>query len=526
MLKKLGESRASIGHFSPSILRLGRIIGVVFAFLVASIVTYKLYIVPKWRPASTTIALPTDHHLDTCPKQLEWLNNLTITFPINYARRDILVAPNFNKTRESVTKIHEPLFPETQIIDLMTDAQVKLQHCVEPLLLEVPPTPKQPVDASHVIFGMATLLDRLELSIIDLQRWLAHTNARLFIIAMGPDETDPDPNQMAEMESKMRSLGLKVTIFKRLGEEDSMPERYFSLVKLMYENREQESKWMGVIDDDTFFPSMHSLVEMLDAHEPEERWYLGAMSEEWWAVVRYGMMAFGGAGIFLSMPLAAALDTHYDDCKERSGAGAGDMRIRECIIWHTDTKLTHIPGLHQIDMHGDRSGLYESGRLPLSLHHWKEGWWDEGGYGTWFPMAAMHLIADICGDCFLQRWQFEGDMVLSNGYSISTYPTGAWARLEKEDHLGRLENTWNEAGTVEGSNNPGWDHYLGPLRPMLKLEEEKVQYRFLDAVAENGGVRQFYIHLGLDGQFDTLLELFWLVKQDQDAPADQKDQGG
>jgi len=474
----------------------------------------------KWKPTSMNIALPTEHHLDSCPRRLDWLGNLTITSPVKYARRDVIVRPNPETHRASVTKIDGPLFPETQVIDLMAGPEIYLKHCMEPLLLDVPASPKEPLDASHMIFGMATLLDRLELSIIDLQRWLAHTNAQLIIIAMGPDEIDPDPKQMVEMQSKMRSLGLKVTIVERLSEEDSMPERYFSLVKLMYEHREPETKWMAVIDDDTFFPSMHSLIEMLDPYDPKEHWYLGAMSEEWWAVVRYGFMAFGGAGVFLSMPLAAVLDANYDDCKRRSGAGAGDMRIRECIVWHTDTKMTHVPGLHQIDMHGDRSGIYESGRLPLSLHHWKEGWWDEQGYGTWFPMAAMHLVADVCGDCFLQRWQFEGDVVLSNGYSIAEYPTGAWNELATKDHLRRPESTWLEAGIVEGSNNAGWDHYVGPVRPALTLEEEKIQYKFLDAAAVDGGVRQFYIHLGLDGDFDTLLELFWTGLRESEANQD------
>ena len=526
VFKTTRECRGGVHRVNPAILRLGRVAALFLIFFAAFAAIYKSYIGPKWRPASIKPVPSIDYQLETCPKRLDWLNDLTITFPVNYARRDIIVNRNPNTTRDSITKIAGPLIPEVQIIDLTADAEVELEHCMEPLLLEVPVTPKEPVDASHVMFGMATLLDRLELSIIDLQRWLAYTNAELFVIAVGPNEKDPDPKQMSEMESKMRNLGIKTTIVRRLGKEDSMPERYFSLTKLMYKHRKPETKWMSIIDDDTFFPSMHSLIEMLDTHDPAERWYLGAMSEEWWAVVHYGMMGFGGAGIFLSMPLVIVLDAHYDDCRKRSRAGAGDMRIRECILWHTDTKLTHIPGLHQIDMHGDRSGLFESGRLLLSLHHWKEGWWDESGYGTWFPMAAMHSVADICGDCFLQRWQFGGDVVLSNGYSIASYPTGAWKEVEKNDQLERPEYTWGEAGVVEGSNNPGWDHYLGPLRPALKLEEEKIQYRFLDAVAADGGVRQFYIHLGLDGEFDTLIELFWTEKREPETSADTKQSAG
>ena len=491
----------------------GRNIALLLILLATLAAVANFYMHGSWisKPAKFTI-LP-DSHPEPCPNRLDLPKDFTITFPVQYARRDIIVKQNPKMIRESVTLIDAPLFPEQQIIDLISNPQEELQNCFEPLLLDVPLSSHEPADASHIILGMATLLDRLEQTVVDLQRWLSHTNAHLFVIAMAPDETDPDPATMAETESKMRDLGMRVTIVNRLDENDGMSQRYFSLVKIMYEHRQPETKWMAIIDDDTFFPSMHNLMGILGSFNSEEEWYIGAMSEEWWAVVRYGLMGFGGAGIFLSMPLAAVLNANYDDCRTRSGASAGDMRIRECIIWHTNTKLTHVPGLHQIDMLGDRSGLYESGRLPLSLHHWKTGWWDEGGHGAEFPMAAMHLIADVCGDCFLERWQFDGDLILSNGYSIAQYPTGAWTKLRSESHLDRPENTWNEAGVVEGSNNAGWDHYLGPLRPKLELEEEKIQYRFLHAVAVDGGVRQFYFHSGVSGDLDTLLELLWMGKE-------------
>ncbi|XMA10916.1 hypothetical protein WAI453_003707 [Rhynchosporium graminicola] len=36
----------------------------------------------------------------------------------------------------------------------------------------------------------------------------------------------------------------------------------------------------------------------------------------------------------------------------------------------------------------------------------------------------MHHAAEICDSCFLQRWQFGRDTVLSNGSSIAHYPDG------------------------------------------------------------------------------------------------------
>ena len=477
---------------------------------IGAIVATYLYTKAGWKPDLPNLPLPVDQGPESCPNHLKWLADLDVTFPVRYVRRDIIVNEEPDAKRESITKLEVPLFLESQVVDPVGDPNVKLEHCAEPLVLDVSPkTPYDAVDASHIIFGMSTELERLEKSMPYIERWLPQSKAQLFVIVVGPDETEPDPKAMKDVQAKLRKAGLNIELFSPLAKDDHMAERYFSLVKLICTHREPSTKWIAIMDDDTFFPSMHNLVSSLNTRDSSQEWYIGAMSEEWWAVVRYGMMAFGGAGVFLSIPLAAVIDANYQDCKDRSGASAGDMRIRECIIWHSDTKLTHLEGLHQIDMHGDVSGVYESGRLPLSLHHWKQGWWDLQGYGTWFPLHKMHFVADVCGGCFLQRWWFDGDVVLANGYSISMYPTGALDGLEKSGQLGRVEDTWEDAGVVEGSNNKGWDHYLGPLRPPLELEREKIQYRFLDAKQEERGVRQWYLHMGVDGELDTLFELLW-----------------
>ena len=162
----------------------------------------------------------------------------------------------------------------------------------------------------------------------------------------------------------------------------------------------------------------------------------------------------------------------------------GGHKIYECIHRHTKTSLTSLPGLHQIDIHGDRSGVFESGRQLLTIHHWKEGYWDEKGqgldairYGRWFPMEQMSLVTDVCNRCYLQRWQFGQDTILSNSYSISVHPKGALKATKKKTlSLDKMEYTRVTLVKVDDSYNKGWTHYLRPLRPKLKLEEEKMQY--------------------------------------------------
>lgn len=208
--------------------------------------------------------------------------------------------------------------------------------------------------------------------------------------------------------------------------------------------------------------------------------------------------------------MAKIIDEHNDECKGSPRTTAGDITVMDCIYRFSTTKLTHIPGLHQIDMHGDLSGFYESGREMLSLHHWKEG--SAAGYKL--EMEKMHLVADICDSCFLQRWQFSKDIVLSNGYSICEYPQGhisrkkGWGPGVKPIDLGEVEYTWSEEIDVL--------HSMAPTRERMG-EESKKSYKLLDSVHIDAGdvaVRQVYFREGVnrEGQsreMDTVMVLNW-----------------
>ncbi len=489
------------------ILSRNRIVTLVFLFLAASALLVHLYFWTSPAPPRENVAVEDNKQQDPCRQRLGRLKDLDVKFPIKYARRDINVRAQSGAQRPSVTDIDEPLFPKVQIVDPAKDPI--LEHCMQPLSLEVSSFPKkESVDASNLIFGMSTLLNRLEDSIPFLERWLANTDANLYVIVITSEEDrEPDKEKMSTLQSHMRDLGIKATLVKPLDQNDDMAQRYFSLVKLLYSKRDKRTQWIGIVDDDTFFPSMHAVVSMLATYDSRLQQYVGGISEEWWSVVLYGLMAFGGAGLFLSLPMASWIDSNYRTCKDQSGSSAGDMRIQECIQWHSHVRLTPVPGLHQMDMGGDLSGVYESGWSPLSLHHWKADWWDDKRTDRWFPLHRMHLVSDICGDCFLQRWRFRGDHVLSNGYSIAAYPKG----ISDED-LGRPEHTWLGPRHVPDTLNPGYVHSIGSIREPLVLEEEKIQYMFLDAEVVDGGTRQYYLHKGVGDDMDTLVELFWSGK--------------
>ncbi|KAI4251256.1 MAG: hypothetical protein LQ352_004967, partial [Teloschistes flavicans] len=428
-----------------------------------------------------------------CGRGIAWLAKLDLKYPISYAQREIIVRPTPGAKRQSLTNINQPLFPQAKQILVNQESRLELPDCQqEPLILEVPDTPLTPINASRMHFGIATTLDRLADSTPMIERWLAHTSAKLFVVIIKPDEGEsPTAKQLSARQSELRKRAMDVTLLPPLKEGQLYTETYFSLVKIMYTHRTAAAQWFVLMDDDTFFPS---LLAMLDHYNPDHQYYIGAVSEMWWSVARYGMMAFGGAGIFLSHALASVIDAVYETCTgEMHPAAGGDERVMRCVYRHSDAKLTNEAALHQMDIYGDLSGVYENGRLPLSLHHWK---------GGEYPVERMSRVSDVCGDCFLQRWRFADDTVVANGYSIAVYPEGVVGGVDFE----RAEETW-EVRTVEGSVNPGSWHSLGMARERLVLDDEKIQYRLVESGPVGGGVvRQVYIHKS-ETEGDTVLVL-------------------
>lgn len=456
-----------------------------------------------------------------CSQHLDWLEKFQFSYPIRYVSRDIITVPSKTGERPSLTVVDEHLFNDFTTVDLGKSTMVDIEKCLPPLQLEVPHNQAGPPDSSNLIFGLQTKLNRLKDTVKHLERWLPHTNARLFAIVTNDDEQRADDGQMAALQKEFRNKGMDVTIIHPVRSEDSFAQRYFSLVSVMYQARNEKTQWTICIDDDTFFPSTFDLQTLLVKFDSSKHHYIGSLSEDWWAVNHYGLMGFGGAGILLSLPLAQTIHEHNDECKEHLRTTAGDISVMDCVYRFSTTKLVHIPALHQVDMHGDLAGFYESGREMTSLHHWKEG--SAAGYKL--EMEKMHLVADICDSCFLQRWQFPNELVLTNGFSISYYPQGHISGLAPKGVLGtsvgkekverinldQMEKTWGDDINVL--------HSLAPVRDRMG-EDKKVGYKLLgsmvvDSDKEHKGdtVRQVYFKEGGDRngakEQDTVMVLNW-----------------
>jgi len=424
-------------------------------------------------------------------RDLEHLRKYANTSQFSYARR-IIRTKLFTGDRKDLTTVDEPLFPAPQILDKDTLSRAQLVS-LPPLELAVSRSPK--VDTSILSFGIATSVSRLNEATPQLLHWLPHTGCPLHVIAPPADDT-------ASTQFRMNELGLNTTIETSSVE---FPVAYFSLLKRLYDTRSPRTKWIVLIDDDTFITSLPSLVSHLSTtYDSSKEVVVGATSDNFDQIRVWGVQPFGGGGIFISVPLAARLTSPdiWDKCVNGMGHNQGDKILSSCLNEFTDIRPKFDDGLNQMDITGENdpaAGYLESGRRMLTLHHWR----------SWFhvdiPTAA--LVSKACGDQgVFQRWAFPAaNQVLSNGFSIVEYPKGL-----DTVNLASVEKTWD-------GDEQKFLHRIGPLRNPLG-KEDKISYRLLDAeVVEGWFVRQIYARKAVqqegsgDNEMDRILELIWLL---------------
>ncbi|KAK4241216.1 glycosyltransferase [Achaetomium macrosporum] len=457
-----------------------------------------------------------------CSQDFEFLRqgDLGLTDNIVYSRRCIR-AVHGNVDRDVVTNISTPLITSKTTLSLTAECTTVEAPPCERLTLHVPPNYPQE-QYRHLIFGVASSHDRLKESLPVFAHWLSGTGAQLVAVVSDADRTDATFD-LPSLEAEYRQHDVaatiipptqKVAIPRKDTPLDATPsapspveQLHFLLIRDMLDRATPETQWLGVLDDDTFFPALHPLSAALRQHDHTIPTWLGALADNFVSIKIWGYMAYGGAGTFLSVPLARQLAPHLESCIRETTVVSGDGMLRDCVYAHTTTKLTLVDGLYQHDIRGDPAGFFESGRRALSIHHWK----------SWYraPVAQMAAVTRVCGDCFLQRWRFGNDTLLANGYSITTYRDGL---LDKID-LSRVEGTWQEP---DGK----FDFVYGPFRPRLS-EADKKSYRLVavDGEARKGGrFRQVYVHRAPrkdsggsskeeeeaeEGRMDEVVELIW-----------------
>lgn len=361
------------------------------------------------------------------------------------------------------------------------------------ITLDIPPKPKQP-DASNIVFGVATLLDRLPDTLRNFAHWGAHTNAR-FVVVHEPRNTTLRPGEPTPDEVRLmyREAGLDhITLVER---DAGWGERFLGLLNLLNQHLEVQTEWAVLIDDDTFFFDMDVVLDMLNKYDPAKPWYVGTLSDNKWNVNNGGLFAMGGAGVFISRPLLQTVGPLAASCFPKDTTAGGDTLVGECIHRHTTTKLTLEHGLYQLDLHGDVTGFYEAARQqPVSVHHWKS--WHH------HDLPTIGSVAQSCGrPCVLQNFLFQDEWQMANGFSIYKYSYNE-TELARQ-HPQAMEHTWK---LTEWDIEDSWKYSLAPLK---ERDENKVQFLLERSVIGDGGELTLYYVKRRFGVGTGIIRVVW-----------------
>ncbi|KAL1845134.1 hypothetical protein VTK73DRAFT_1057 [Phialemonium thermophilum] len=391
-----------------------------------------------------------------------------------YARR---IRPSMSSSlssrgRASVTEIDRK-FVATQLMRArVTDDRLRLET-EKSISLPVPRSPLDAeIDASSLLFGISTTYSRLVYAnhslVRDWERWLTDgrrgSNGAGLVLTLHKASGE----DVERASRALHAVGIDAVVQQSADHSDSAT-RYVELVRLLRSHAESTSdakgpnkKYLALLDDDVFLPSMSRLIQRLSQFDPAREYYIGAPSERSdWAVERGTTITSGGGAVFLTLPMAERVvqlpclggGADQDRDQPPRGVAHWDLSLYRCITTHTDVSLQVLPSYYSPDdddgggegEEGDSSGSssslgsgpnnegYGSGMQPLTLHHYKN--WHR------FEAGAGHLVASACGEaCFLQRFRFQDDWILVNGFALSQYPDGAeavpvprWGRLLAED---------------------------------------------------------------------------------------------
>ena len=420
----------------------------------------------------------------------EVLMNNSIETEVSFASRTLKYIPDA-KERLSMTEVDQDLLPDG-FADINVDSNTPLPSG-STLNVHVNKVLRPgDVDASSLIFGVSTTFSRFNeektTPIKEWARWLTdgrgNSNGAGLMLALF-NTTDPEIDLAYQ---RLTTAGINATVVASNPSLD-MAGRYVDLVQLLWNHpsRTQRS-YFALIDDDTFFPNIADLMQTLSAYNPAKPYYIGTITERTdWILRDHTPMAYGGGGIFLTPPVASTIFSL--PCLEKNTKGEyvlegdqGDKLLYNCLHQKTEITLTYLPRLNQEDEFGDPSGLYESGRRLLSMHHYK----------SWHHTKPdkMHVVASACGeDCVLQRFQFKDNFIISNGWSIAHYPQGIDFDVEL------VESTFELPGENE-LQDVLHVYVYGALRKDLSKTGRKRGWELLDVREEgvgSGRVTQVYV---------------------------------
>ncbi|GLT74854.1 hypothetical protein SLA2020_466210 [Shorea laevis] len=227
-----------------------------------------------------------------------------------------------------------------------------------------------PTNISHIMFVLVGSLRTWKHRKPYIEAWWRPNQTRGNIFLDFPPSPELLPWPSSSPPFIVNEDVAKLRVFQKL--RSPIQVRLFrSILEAFRLKQNKDVRWYVMVDDDSLV-FVDNLVEVLSKYDHTEYHYIGTNSECIKSNFDFSFdMGFGGAGYALSYPLVEALAPTIDQCIERYPyLMVSDYLCSSCLA-DLGVHLTQEKGFHQIDLHGDISGLLSSHpQSPLlTLHH-------------------------------------------------------------------------------------------------------------------------------------------------------------
>lgn len=377
-------------------------------------------------------------------------------------------------------------------------------------------------DASELVFGITTtcdkIMDREGALLRSWTRWLTngHKKSNGASLVLMLDQAGKD--EVKEIEILLRTNGVDAQVFAT-GEPMSLTSRYHELAHLLKSfgailsnSGGAIKRWYVLVEDDIFFPDMRYLQHRLASYRTDEEVYIGLPSEQDdWEPTRRNTTTttYGGGAVFLTHSALNTLSklSCFDmpELRDRFHAKRWDILLKTCLAWNSDVSMSVLPGFYSPDLEvvNEDVDAYETGIRPLVLHNAL----DRHG----MDVNVAHLVTNACDACFMQRYVFHDNWVLTVGVSIS-------------EHFDTIQHSSKDSKAIitdnmAAANQSSTSHEVviddaGVDRTELLWAGNRRVWKFADSVmSDDGAVWQAYINkaVGEPGpdNIDSVIILVW-----------------
>jgi Fringe-like len=185
------------------------------------------------------------------------------------------------------------------------DAELESNLCPLHTIKMLPPRkPPSRYTAWSIAFGVTMQANELP-NMLEHWRFWAQKTSTFHIMLPGSEAS-----RVNEVKDRIkRELGIKAVV-ETSGDSDEPARMSLKLVQSMEKKAGSGKKWFIILTPDTFVVSMDDILLALEPHNSKQVLYMGALSESLGQREKWGHIAYGGAGIVLSRPLASILSKH------------------------------------------------------------------------------------------------------------------------------------------------------------------------------------------------------------------------